>query len=149
MQSLWCIQLDATRKEIVDTIMKSTPTVDHSASAVKLVKLVIDAFEPIAMTAPRNYDNYRFLCSGFRLMGAELYFGPAALLLGRHPALPEGVSHWDDLALLNSPHRVCARVGKGPILHRACVLRHLLVLGRPGPTQLAAQQGTCKGGGEL
>ncbi len=78
----------------------------------------MDAFEP-TMHAPPHDAGYRLSYHSFSVAMFELEYGLLSVMLGRQPPLPEGVTYWDDLALLNSPHRVRAMVGTGRTLHQA------------------------------
>lgn len=91
--------------ECVTEFWEAPASADRTASA-KVLDVALDAFELIVMCTPRDHDGYRLLLERFRLAALDLHFGLVGIMTSTHPPLPEGVTHWDDLALLVSPDRV-------------------------------------------
>ncbi len=96
----------AARDRLKVKIMKAPPSADALADRIRLLNLAFDAVEPAAMSAPRNHAGYGVVYERFDVTVAEIMCGVAAVMASTYPPLPEGVTHWDDLALLNSPFPV-------------------------------------------
>ncbi len=79
------------------------------ACTLQLLEVTLGAVEPVVLCGPRNGAAYGTMFQGWLAVQGTVSVALAALLTSRGPALPEGVTHMDDLALLNSPYRVRAR----------------------------------------
>lgn len=87
------------------------------AAALRLLTATLDAVEPITMCAPRNHGSYGLMYQSCLRINDRLKVALGCLQLSSEPPLPEGVTHWDDLALLNSPHKVCVKTGSRKAVH--------------------------------
>ncbi len=93
------------------------------AAALRFLTATLDAIEPITMCAPRNHSSYGLMYQSCLRVNDRLKFAVSFLQISSEPALPEGVTHWDDLALLNSPYRVGETKGSRKAVHVSwCVL---------------------------
>lgn len=117
---LWKVELLWRQKEYCGTIsvqrrISSSPS-EAWACTLQLLQLTLGAVEPVALCAPRNRTVYGVMLLGLLEVHKAVSIALAAVLTSRGPPLADGVTHWDDLVLLNSPYMVCGWDGAVPYL---------------------------------
>ncbi len=75
--------------------------------SIRALEAFLDAVEPLVLCAPRNHTGYAYLHQSLLRANMYINMGVKTVITCRELPLPEGVTHMHDLALLNSPHKVC------------------------------------------
>ncbi len=113
MAAKWAeAQLALSNPLIRDGGAAPTP-VKQMEATFKLLALTLNAVEPIIVSTPQNHisDGCRYMYTALGV--ADQAYWPLRLIMyNTHPPLPDGVTHWDDLALLLSPYRVRCATGR-------------------------------------
>ncbi len=107
--ALWLESLTSLRNALALEVLAAPNLAKETEAAFKMLDLNMGAAGPIIISAPKNHTSYGFLYTVYLNVVDKVNWALATLVLNQYPPLPDGVTHWDDLALLTSPYKVRGR----------------------------------------